>query len=63
VSEIHATLADVALDRLEHLLADRRAAGIADPARVVRHAVAAGEEGWRWPLIALALGADPLALL
>jgi hypothetical protein len=63
VSEIHAALADVALDWLAHLLGDMRAAGIADPARVVRQAVAAGEEGWRWPLIALARGADPLAVL
>lgn len=49
------------LGPLVRLLAEMQKAGVADPGRVVRAALAAGEEAVRWPLLAWG-GVDPVAI-
>jgi hypothetical protein len=63
VSEIGAALADGVLDPLARLLNEMRAAGVADPPRVVRDALAAGENAVTWPLLAWGAGLSPVAIM
>jgi hypothetical protein len=63
MSDTAAALADGVLGPLARLLGEMQAAGIADPGRVVRDALAAGEHAVQCPLLAWANGVDPLAIL
>ena len=62
MNDIGAALSDGVLDPLARLLNEMRAAGVADPLRVVREALAAGEGAVRWPLFAWGAGVNPVAI-
>jgi hypothetical protein len=63
MSDTAAALADGVLGPLARLLGEMQAAGVADPGRVVRAALAAGENAVKNPLLAWAAGVDPTAIL
>jgi hypothetical protein len=63
MSDTAAALADGALGPLARLLEEMQAAGVADPGRVVRDALAAGENAVKYPLLAWLAGVEPVAIL
>jgi hypothetical protein len=63
MNEIGAALADGILGPLGRLLSEMRAAGVADPPRAVRDALAAGENAVQWPLLAWGAGINPIAIM
>jgi hypothetical protein len=63
MSEIEAGLADGVLEPLARLLGEMRAAGIQDPASVVRAALEGGEAAVKWPLFAWGAGINPVAVM
>jgi hypothetical protein len=60
---VEAGLTDDVLDALAHLLGEMQTAGVADPARVVRAALAAGEDAGKYPLLAWLGGVESVAIL
>ena len=63
MSDLGAALADGVLNPLARLLGEMQAAGVPDPPRVIRAALAAGEHAVTHPLLAWGAGVDPIAIL